>query len=139
MLGLRRRRDARLALIWDEAVERGGQRGPHQVGRWRTCECLGKVVKHRQRARRGTKVLVRWEADGVTTPAWFWYGRPPVGAYVLATGQYADGTQEDESVFYVEQGAFRIVPARVVKAATRHRRRVERSARRAAANRLKTT
>src|SRR5690349_1611552 len=115
VFGVSRRRDARLAAVAARAMERGGRMSPLQAPRG-TCQCLGEVVGHRQRARRGTKALVRWVADGQTTAAWFWYARPPVGTFVLATGEYSWGAHHDEGVFYVEAGGYEVIPGRAMRA-----------------------
>jgi hypothetical protein len=126
MFGLGRRRDARLAEVWDEALERGGRRSPLHVRPYTRCECLGQVVGHRQRARTGTKAWVRWVADDQTTAAWFWKARPAVGTYVLATGEYGHGTHHPEDVFYVAPGDYRVIPVRSLRAWSRHQRRLGR-------------
>ncbi|MEA2825703.1 MAG: hypothetical protein QOG43_142 [Actinomycetota bacterium] len=131
MFGLRRRRDARLSPVWERALALGRQ-SPVGHGPYETVSCLGQVVRHRQRARTGTKAYVRWVADGSVTAAWFWSARPPVHSYVLARGQYSHGDHHREAVFYVHQGHFELIPAQALAAHSREQRRLaKRSANRA--------
>ena len=130
MLGFRRR-DARLAQIWDRAL-RVGLHSPANQPHYTTWTCLGRVTKHKQRARRGTKARVVWLRDRQETAAWFWYARPRVGAYILATGDWAPGTHHREEVFYVRQGDLEIIPNGAQGAYRRQQRRERRHASRRA-------
>jgi len=98
VLGFRKRRDARLAPLWERALGDGND-SPVGHGPYATSRCLGQVVRHRQRARTGTKAYVRWHVDGSVTAAWFEASRPAVGAYVLARGRYGHGPHHAEPVF----------------------------------------
>lgn len=122
MFGFRRRRDARLAPVWERALSYGNQ-SPIGHGSYGFTTCLGQVVKHRQRARSGTKAYVRWNSDGVVTAAWFEASRPAVGAYVLATGRYGHGPHHTEQVFYVAPSSWELIPGDAPAAYLRQQRR----------------
>ncbi len=126
----RRRRDEALARVWERSLGLGDH-SPAKQALYTTWTCLGKVTRHKQRARRGTKARVKWVSDGRETAAWFWYGRPRVGGHVLATGQWAQGTHHQENVFYVDAGHWEAVPRKARGAYRRHQRRVHRHERRA--------
>lgn len=98
MFGLRQRRDSRLAPVWERGLSVGND-SPIGHAPYVVTTCLGQVVRHRQRARTGTKAYVRWHRDGSVTAAWFQASRPAVGAYVLATGSYGHGPHHTELVF----------------------------------------
>lgn len=123
MFGIGRRRQARLAAVWEHALAAGGQDSPSWIGPWGEGRCLGRVVGHRQRARSGTKAWVRWVADDQTTAAWFWNAWPAVGTWVLATGQNGHGPHHSERVFYVPAGGFEVIPSGALRAWDRRRRR----------------
>jgi hypothetical protein len=124
MLGFRRR-EAELAAIWERALALGLQ-SPTKQPLYTTWTCLGRVTRHKQRARRGTKARVRWVSGGRETSAWFWYGRPRVGGYILAVGQWAPGTHHRENVFYVQVGDWEAIPRKSRTAYRRQRRRQHR-------------
>jgi len=122
VLGFRKRRDARLAPVWERALCDGND-SPVGHGRYATSTCLGQVVRHRQRARTGTKAYVRWHVDGSVTAAWFEASRPAVGAYVLASGRYGHGPHHIEPVFYVGPSGWELIPAEAPAAYVRRQRR----------------
>ncbi len=122
MFGFGKRRDARLAPVWERALSHGSD-SPVGHGPYAISTCLGQIVRHRQRARTGTKAYVRWHSDGSVTAAWFEASRPPVGAYVLATGRYGHGPHHTESVFYVGPASWEPVDADAPAAYLRHQRR----------------
>lgn len=78
VFGSRRRKDARLAAAWERAWSLGATNPRTHGG---VCTCLGRITRHRQRARTGTKAYVRWCVDDEVTAAWFQAARPAVGAY----------------------------------------------------------
>ncbi len=127
----RRRRNDRLVAAWERALALGNN-SPVHLGPYETSCCLGQVVRHRQRARTGTKAYVRWLVDDSVTAAWFEASRPAVRAYVLATGQYGYGPHHTESVFYVGPANFEVIPADAIAAYTRRPRHAARQERRLA-------
>ena len=133
MFGLRKRRDARLATVWERALALGNDRPRAGFGQ---STCLGQVARHRQRARSGTKAYVRWYCDGSVTAAWFEASRPAVGAYVLAIGHFGHGPHHGEPVFYVGPRSWELIPAEAPAAFARQRRREARASRRRARGHL---
>ncbi len=127
MFGFAKRRDARLAAMWERALSQGND-SPVSHGPYAITTCLGQVVRHRQRARTGTKVYVRWHSDGSVTAAWFEASRPAKGAYVLATGRYGHGPHHTEPVFYVGPSSWELVDAEAPAAYLRHQRREAKAA-----------
>ena len=127
----RRRRNDRLVAAWERALALGSD-SPVRHGPYETSTCLGQVVRHRQRARTGTKAYVRWLVDDSVTAAWFEASRPAVEAHVLARGRYGHGPHHTESVFYVGPSDFEVIPANALAAFTRHQRRTARQERRLA-------
>lgn len=128
MFGSHRRRDARLAQRWERGLEVGNCSpiGTHRE----TCTCFGQVVQLRQRARTGMKAYVRWLADQSVTAAWFEGAWPGAGSYVIARGEYSDGTHHAERVFYVASGGCEVLPADANIAWDRHLRRQAKKGRR---------
>jgi hypothetical protein len=130
----RRRRHALLVAAWERGLALGSD-SPVRHGPYETSSCLGQVVRHRQRARTGTKAYVRWLVDDSVTAAWFEASRPPIGAYVLATGRYGHGPHHTESVFYVGPTDLEVIPTNALAAYTRDQRRATDQKRRSARRR----
>lgn len=89
--------------------------------------CLGYVRHRLQDAQRGTKAYVTWLCGPALEPwdsaAWFWYARPPVGAYVVTFGSLGHGDHHQETVFYADRGTTTVVPAACRAAWERRRNR----------------
>lgn len=122
MFGFGKRRDARLALVWERSLSDGNTSPSSGYA-----TCLGQVVRHRQRARSGTKAYVRWYTDGSVTAAWFEASRPAVKSWVLATGSSGHGRHHSESVFYVGPRGWELIPSEAPAAHSRHQRRQARA------------
>ncbi len=110
--------DARLAELWEWASQYA-----HHAPAGDRQTCLGYIRLIRQHARRGTKALVQWWPDAHVIPTWFWNAWPNAGWYVVATGRLSFGTQDDETVFYVEPGQCRIISGGAPAAYQRHMER----------------
>jgi hypothetical protein len=107
--------DARLAELWEWASQYA-----HHAPMSDRQTCLGYIRLIRQHARRGTKALVQWWPNAEVIPTWFWNAWPHAGCYVVATGNLSFGTQDDQTVFYVEPGECRVISGGAPAAYQRH-------------------
>lgn len=56
-----------------------------------------------QRARRGSKAVIVWQATGVRHDTWFWGWHPPPGAFLLLEGSRGYGPHNrNPNVLYVQ-------------------------------------
>jgi hypothetical protein len=113
--------DATLASLWEQALPYLNE-CPNDS---RSRTCVGQITRHRQLARTGTKAYVRWCGDQIETAAWFAAAWPPVGSYVVATGDMGYGEHHTEEVFYVSSAQLHLVmPPSAPLAWTRLQRRL---------------
>lgn len=105
----RRRRDAErqaLAASWESLIRERDTARAHGV-------YLVQALNVYQRARRGSKVVIRWCDSGATQDAWFWDRHVPPGSYLLLRGAVGFGPHNgNPNVLYVQpQEVHRMLPA----------------------------
>lgn len=84
---------------------------------------LVQAVNVYQRARRGSKVVIRWCDTGATQDAWFWHRQIVPGAYLMVRGTAGFGPHNNNPhVFYVQpQEVHRILPGHAPAAWQAHK------------------
>lgn len=104
---LRRERERqRLAASWEALIRERDAARDHGV-------YLVQALNVYQRARRGSKAVIRWCDSGATQDAWFWDRHIPPGSYLLVRGAVGFGPHNSNpNVLYVQpQEVHRILPA----------------------------
>lgn len=114
---LRRGRDARLSVQWQELVRREGEQGFH----------LAYVDDAYQHAKNGTKAIITWWATGRQQDTWFARRHVDSGEYLLIIGASGYGPHNhNPDVLYVNHpdGVRASIPGDAPWAWQRHQDRV---------------